>query len=658
TTKLIKFKTKGTNLIGIEFEERHPTTVESPYNDVGVAIENLFKKCNLLIKQEDTYITSSAGGGLKILVVALTSIISGFSAVRAAEVSGGIILENITIDHPVNKVEKIRKIIESSPDMILFLGGLEKGEVAKLVELFYILSYSKPKNYLTGEKIPLIYAGNSRAVPHLKEILSEHYEIYIEENVRPSLLQENVEEVKELIQKLFTKHVMKIAPGFKGIFKYTANDISPTPLAVEAFLQKYYLEHQKNILAIDIGGATTDIFSIFEEKTNRTVVAQFGLSYNINNIVKEEDSEFVNNFFESGVDYNNFLNYIGNKNVNPTYNPKSREEIQFEMIIASLIIKKSIALHFSKYFKPIYKAITIDGYREVDVLHQLQTFNKKDSETILLSGGIFTVLSPDDTLKVIDTAFDKESEIAIYKDDFFILPHLGNILKNSNYNIDQVVEKNITFCGHTTQEIKTLKTKFLEFGNLLKFNKEKSNVETELKVRVLEFSKVNILLEYTLSKLIFYPYIREIEAGKKLSQETIIASCPEVINEFVTKAIYVRSDEEIEYLKEEHEEFRQGEFIYKKTSTDAFNFRKPSRFSFNYSGKILRIDPVNNIVIFIKETERPDDLNPVLKSMVTGEVTGILNNEIKILISGEIILGKIGFGREVLGKLNVFLQGE
>ena len=173
TTKLIKFKTKGNDLTSIEFEERHPTTVESPNNDVGVAIENLFKKRKLSINKEDTYITSSAGGGLKILVVALTSIISGFSAIRAAEVSGGIILENITIDNPVNKVEKIRRIIESSPDMILFLGGLEEGEVAKLIELFYILSYSKPKNYLTGEKIPFIYAGNSRAVPHLKEILSE-----------------------------------------------------------------------------------------------------------------------------------------------------------------------------------------------------------------------------------------------------------------------------------------------------------------------------------------------------------------------------------------------------------------------------------------------------------------------------------------------------
>ena len=42
-----------------------------------------------------------------------------------------------------------------------------------------------------------------------------------------------------------------------------------------------------NAVGVDIGGATTDIFSVFDGTFNRTVSANLGMSYSISNVCAE-----------------------------------------------------------------------------------------------------------------------------------------------------------------------------------------------------------------------------------------------------------------------------------------------------------------------------------------------------------------------------------
>ncbi|MDD3627048.1 MAG: glutamate mutase L [bacterium] len=653
TTKLISFREENGKLTGIENNGRTPTTVELPDNNVSVGLTNLISKFNLSIDSKNTFITSSAGGGLKILVVALTSIISGFSAVRATDVSGGIVLDKISIDSPVSKVEKIQRIIQASPDLILFIGGLEDGEISKIVELFYILSYAKPKNYITTEKIPLIYAGNSKAHGYLKEILEKDYEIFIEGNIRPSLLKENISEVKALIQDLFTNHVMKIAPGFEHIKEYTSNQILPTPLAVEEYLNYFYNREKKNLLSIDIGGATTDIFSIFEGKMNRTVAANLGMSFNAGNIYSDSDSEFVNNFFGYTVDLELFKDYIWNKNCNPFHVPKNPDEKNAEMILTSLALKKAMDLHFQKYFKPVHMAITLDGYREVEVLRQLQTFDKMDTERVILSGGIFTALSKEDAMKVISNAFGNNAELEVFKDNLFILPHLGNIKRNSDLDFSEIESENIEFCGNLRKFRKSLKANKNLGKNYLLITPENineseitiyekgkkpgglnlsnglflNNIDSpELKSGILKIENTFTASAELNESFIFrffhgFPYQVKVKTGDKIKPRTVLASTPEIINEMNTKALHVKADEEVKYLMKEKEIFTHTNVIFEKHPTDALSFRGKSRFSFEFRGVIEKIDSVNHIIIFSREidnfkglkTIKPEQLFPDLK---------------------------------------------
>jgi sugar (pentulose or hexulose) kinase len=112
TTKGILIHTETSQILGIAHAN---TSVEEPDNDVKIGVLSaaweLEKQSEIKIidsstdhdelgfSDEVSYLsTSSAGGGLQILVIGLTLFDSGSSAKRAAYGAGGVILDVFAID--------------------------------------------------------------------------------------------------------------------------------------------------------------------------------------------------------------------------------------------------------------------------------------------------------------------------------------------------------------------------------------------------------------------------------------------------------------------------------------------------------------------------------------------------------------------------------
>ena len=113
-----------------------PTTVEKPFEDVKIGIYNAVKKLEektgyrILRGDENppfnkgghggflpdyTYLsTSSAGGGLQILVVGMTLVDSVRSAERAVYGIGGVILGTLAIDDNRTSLERLKIITHLS----------------------------------------------------------------------------------------------------------------------------------------------------------------------------------------------------------------------------------------------------------------------------------------------------------------------------------------------------------------------------------------------------------------------------------------------------------------------------------------------------------------------------------------------------------------
>ena len=184
--------------------------------------------------------------------------------------------------------EKITRIRQLRPDMILLSGGTDGGTTTHVMELAEILAAANPRPRLgQNYKLPVIYAGNNKAQDSIRETLGEISDLDIVDNIRPVLEQENLEPSRDKIHDLFMEHVMAQAPGYKKLMSWTDAPIMPTPGAVGSLIEMIAKKENISVVGVDIGGATTDIFSVFEGKFNRTVSANLGMSYSICNVLAE-----------------------------------------------------------------------------------------------------------------------------------------------------------------------------------------------------------------------------------------------------------------------------------------------------------------------------------------------------------------------------------
>ena len=88
------------------------------------------------------------------------------------------------------------------------------------------------------------------------------------------------------------------------------------------------------MIGVDIGGATTDVFSVFEGVFNRTVSANLGMCYTISNVLAEAGLANILRWVPFTIDEQTLRNRIKNKMIRPTTIPQTLEELQIEQAIA------------------------------------------------------------------------------------------------------------------------------------------------------------------------------------------------------------------------------------------------------------------------------------------------------------------------------------
>ena len=88
-----------------------------------------------------------------------------------------------------------------------------------------------------------------------------------------------------------------IASGADEILFHPQMGTVPHEIIMETIAKKQGI----NLIGVDIGGATTDVFSVFHGIFNRTVSANLGMSYSISNVLAEATLSFVGLGFPDSV---------------------------------------------------------------------------------------------------------------------------------------------------------------------------------------------------------------------------------------------------------------------------------------------------------------------------------------------------------------------
>ena len=445
TTKAILIEKRGEEYRLIVRGEA-PTTVEAPFEDVTKGVLNAVREVEELAGKKilegeriitpckngegvDLYIsTSSAGGGLQMMVFGVVKTMTAESAQRAALGAGAIVMDVIASNDGRLPHQKIKRIRQLRPDMILLSGGIDGGTTAHVAELAELLSAADPKARLgAGYMLPVIYAGNKDARQIVSDRLADKTALVITDNLRPVLERENLGPARIRIHDLFMEHVMAHAPGYKKLMEWTLVPIMPTPAAVGKIIETIAREEGIQPIGVDIGGATTDVFSVFQGVFNRTVSANLGMSYSISNVLAETGLPNIMRWVPFHVGEKDLRNRIKNKMIRPTTIPQSLEELMIEQAIAREALRLAFEQHKSLAvgLKGVQQERTISDTFDQTASGETLV-NLRDLDMLVGSGGVLSHAPRrvQAALMMID-AFLPECVTHLAVDSIFMMPQLG-----------------------------------------------------------------------------------------------------------------------------------------------------------------------------------------------------------------------------------------
>ena len=377
---------------------------------------------------------SSAKGGLKMITVSLTARESGFASDLAALTAGAKLLNSY---HGKLSEEDAKNIyLIDQPEIILLTGGVNDGGDTKTV-LHNAKILAKTAKLATYAKygIPVIYSGNEDVKEEITDIFQkENIDVKITENLMPEVNNYNIEVVNEAIRELFQTVVIR-GKGFDVVEEYMSAKFIPTPraafLGINLLARGYGKEEGiGNIVALDIGGCTTDYFANVrsnplylypwedaKKKAKRTILktpnyplayrrveGKYGLAYNARNLMDLERyktgemkkyledafNEKYPNFAGNSQNCDRYLSVNNGKwevkleeylkwiSDNPHIQPETEEEDFIRSLLASETLK-------------IATANNVGHVKETDVyfLQEGVNFFTEDCTLVLVGGTIY-----------------------------------------------------------------------------------------------------------------------------------------------------------------------------------------------------------------------------------------------------------------------------
>ncbi len=445
TTKAILIEKQG-DTYRQTFRGEAPTTVEAPFEDVTRGVLNAIQEVEELSGRRildgeriitpatdgegvDIYIsTSSAGGGLQMMVGGVVQSMTAESAQRCALGAGAIVMDVLAANDgrlPHQKIERIRQL---RPDMVLLSGGTDGGTVSHVVELAEFIAAADPKpRFGSGFELPVIYAGNKDARDQIQEVIGAKTALTLSANIRPVLETENLGPARQAIHDLFLEHVMAQAPGYQKLIAWTGAPIMPTPGAVGQIMQTIARRQNINVIGVDIGGATTDVFSVFDEIFNRTVSANLGMSYSISNVLAAAGLENLLRWVPFQIQEADLRDRIKNKMIRPTTIPHLLEELQIEHALAREALRLAFVQHrdLAVGLKGVQAERTLS-----DVFDQSESgaslIRMMDLDLLVGSGGVLSHAPQRvQAAALLIDAFQPEGVTRLAVDSIFMMPHLG-----------------------------------------------------------------------------------------------------------------------------------------------------------------------------------------------------------------------------------------
>jgi uncharacterized protein (TIGR01319 family) len=224
-----------------------PTTVDTDVLDgLDAAIADLG------VTPSRVDVCSSAGGGLRLAVVGNEELVTVAAGQKVA-LSAGARVVHVT----AGRLDRtaVTTLAAHRPDVILLVGGTDGGDEEVLRHNAAVLARSR------GLRTPIVVAGNADVRDDALALLGPR--AVGAANVLPRIGELNPEPARTVIRDVFLRHVIGGKHLSRGR-RFASLVRGPTPDLVLTAVTRLATVVGGDVLVVDVGGATTDVYSAIE----------------------------------------------------------------------------------------------------------------------------------------------------------------------------------------------------------------------------------------------------------------------------------------------------------------------------------------------------------------------------------------------------------
>jgi uncharacterized protein (TIGR01319 family) len=244
----------------------------------------------------EVLVCSSAGGGLRLAVVGYEREVTAEAGYRVGLSAGAKVVH--VASGPMTGAD-VAALRAASPDLVLLVGGTDGGNAD-------VLLHNADRIAKARLSAPVVVAGNAEAADEVAALLSSTGRRHVvTANVLPRIGVVAPEAARAAIREAFLTHVI----GGKGLSRgrgFAELVRAPTPDAVLRGVEVLADVVGGDVLVVDVGGATTDVYSVItpqgEDATihrevvgtlwhARTVEADLGMRWTAEGVVEAAGRE-------------------------------------------------------------------------------------------------------------------------------------------------------------------------------------------------------------------------------------------------------------------------------------------------------------------------------------------------------------------------------
>jgi uncharacterized protein (TIGR01319 family) len=322
-----------------------PTTVESDVLD-GYNLIRETLATEGFSRVGDVLACSSAGGGLRLAVVGYERSVTAEAGHRVGLSAGAKVVHVAAGPLTTTEVATLRA---ARPDVILLVGGTDGGNADVLLH-----NGSRLAKVRMGA--PIVVAGNAEARSGVAAALeSTGRRFVLTDNVLPKIGVINPDGARAAIRQVFLRHVI----GGKGLSRgpeFAAMVQAATPDAMLRGVETLAAGTDGDVLVLDIGGATTDVYSVISPQGEdavlhkdvvaplwhaRTVEGDLGMRWNATGVAAAATTEHL----VSGSDLARLQTWAARMEGDPAYLPASGGEIELDLALARVAALTAVRRH-------------------------------------------------------------------------------------------------------------------------------------------------------------------------------------------------------------------------------------------------------------------------------------------------------------------------